>query len=120
LPFALLQATAPAAFAPIDMTDARCVFLYGYFGSRGTPEQANQAKLGTMYFVGRIRGRNPATDLGKLLAAAMDEAKRANINAKIDVARCEREFQAAAIALMGGAIAAKAPANPPASIPRKP
>ena len=120
LPLVLLQAAVPATFPPADMADARCVFLYGYFGSRGTPAQANQAKLGTMYFVGRIRGRSPATDLGKLLAVATDEAKRANINAQIEGARCERDFQAAAVALTGGAAAAATPANPSALTPRKP
>ena len=114
LPVLILQAAAPASFAPVDTADARCIFLYGYFGSRGTPAQANQAKIGTMYFVGKVRGRNPAVDLGKLLAAAADEAKRANINAQIDGARCEREFQAAAVALTSGAaaVAPKKPAKP--------
>ena len=107
----LLQAAAPATFAPVDTADARCVFLYGFFGSRGTPAQANQAKIGTMYFVGKVRGRNPNIDFGKLLAATADEAKRANINAQIDGARCEREFQAAAVALTSGAAAA-APNKP--------
>ncbi len=107
----LLQAAA-AAPSPVELSDARCVFLFGYFGSRGTPAQVAQAKLGTMYFVGKIRGRDPAADLGKLLAAATAEAKRSSINAQIEGARCEREFQAAAAALTNGAAAVNTPARP--------
>jgi hypothetical protein len=108
----LLQVGTPAAFPPIDISDARCVFLFGYFGAKGTPAQQTQAKYGTMYFVGKIRGRNPSADFGKLLAAATADAKKSNINPQIDGARCEREYQTAAIALTEGAKAVNAPAAP--------
>jgi len=111
LPFLLLQAAAPAPSA-IELSDARCVFLFGYFGSRGNPAQESQAKLGTMYFVGKIRGRNPSADFGKLLAAATADAKKSNVNAQLEGARCEREFQAAAAALTEGAKSVNTPAKP--------
>ena len=111
LPLLLLQAAVPAA-SPTELADARCVFLFGYFGSRGTPDQAAQAKVGTMYFVGKIRGRNPSADFAKVLAAATADAKRSNVNAQADGARCEREFQAAAVALTDGAKAVNVPAKP--------
>ena len=113
LPFLLLQAAAPAPLpSSIELSDTRCVFLFGYFGSRGTPAQAEQAKLGTMYFVGKVRGRNPSADFGKLLAAATAEAKRSNVNAGVEGARCEREYQAAAVALTEGAKSVNTPAKP--------
>jgi hypothetical protein len=111
LPFLLVQAAAPAP-TPVELSDARCVFLFGYFGARGTPAQEAQAKIGTMYFVGKIRGRNPTADFGKLLAAATAEAKRSNINAQIEGARCEREYQAAAMDLTNGAKSVNTPAKP--------
>jgi len=111
LPFLLMQAATPAP-SPVDLSDTRCVFLFGYFGSRGNPTQEAQAKLGTMYFVGKIRARNPSADFGKLLAAATAEAKRSNINAPIEGARCEREYQAAAMDLTNGAKAVNTPAKP--------
>ncbi|MBS0480155.1 MAG: hypothetical protein JSR79_12775 [Proteobacteria bacterium] len=107
----LMQA-APAVPSPADLSDARCIFLFGYFGSRGTPGQEGQAKLGTMYFVGKVRGRNSSTDFGKLLAAAAADAKRANVNAQTEGARCEREYQTAAIALTEGAKSVNARARP--------
>jgi hypothetical protein len=111
LPLVMMQAAVPAS-SPIDLADTRCVFLFGYFGSRGTPGQAAQAKLGTMYFVGKIRGRNPTADFGKLLASATADAKKSSVNAQIEGTRCEREYQAAAADLTNGATAVKAPAKP--------
>lgn len=111
LPFLLMQAASPA-LSPSDLSDARCVFLFGYFGARGNPAQEAQAKLGTMYFLGKLRGRNPSADFGKLLAAATADAKKSNINAQIEGARCEREYQAAAIDLTNGAKAVNTPAKP--------
>ncbi len=111
LPILMMQAAAPAPL-PVDLADARCVFLFGYYGSRGNAGQQAQAKLGTMYFVGKIRARNPSADFGKLLAATTADAKKSNINAQIDGARCEREYQAAAVALTEGAKSVNTPAKP--------
>ena len=108
LPILLMEAAAvspPPSSA--DLADARCIFIYGFVGSRGTPAQAEQARQGTIYFVGKLRGRNTSPDLGRLLAFAGDNAKRSSLSPKDEGTRCESELRAAGTALVNGANAAK-------------
>ena len=116
----LMQAAAPMPVSA-ETADARCIFIFGFVGARGTPAQAEQAKLATMYFYGKLRGRNPGINMGKLLVSTRDQAKRSGIKAQIEGKRCESEFKAAGMAFVSGAAAAKtAPPANRAPTPRKP
>ncbi len=113
--FAIFAATLVAAPAPVgttgpDAADARCIALMNYMIAKGTPEQQNAARAGTIYFIGKLRGRNPSVNVAVVLKSAADAASQAKMNAQAEIKRCGDEVTAAANALR----------PPSAATPRKP
>lgn len=112
---ALAQTAAPPAPAapPGDAaSDARCIVVFGFVGSRGTPEQAEATKRGILYFVGKLRGRDPAVNVATTVTGAADAAKAASLNARAEGQRCSSELESAGEALRGIRAAAGLPASP--------
>jgi hypothetical protein len=105
-----LQA-APAIGQP-DAADARCISLMNYMIMKGTAAQQSAARVGTIYFVGKLKGRNPRVNVGAVLRASAAAATRAKMNAQNEVRRCGEEVTAAAESLR--------PPGAPAATPRKP
>ncbi|HVF94911.1 MAG TPA: hypothetical protein VM900_11415 [Sphingomonas sp.] len=104
-----LQA-APGIAAP-DAADARCISLMNYMITKGTAQQQSAARVGTIYFVGKLRGRNPRVNVTAVLQASAAAATRAKMDAQAEVRRCGEEVTAAANSLRGP--------TPPAATPRK-
>jgi hypothetical protein len=112
---AILATTLAALPAPVgtagpDAADARCIALMNYMIAKGTPEQQGAARAGTIYFIGKLRGRNPSVNVAAVLKSAADAATQAKMNAQAEIKRCGDEVTAAANSL-----------RPPApATPRKP
>ena len=106
-----LQA-APAIGQP-DAADARCISLMNYMIMKGTAAQQSAARVGTIYFVGKLKGRQPGIDVAAVLRTAAEDATRSKMNAQAEVKRCGQEVSAAADSLRpAGAPAAATPRKP--------
>ena len=103
---------AAAALSPPVAADARCIALMNFMIAKGTPAQQSAARAGTIYFVGKLKGRQPGIDVAAVLRTAADDATRSKMNAQAEVKRCGEEVSAAADSLR--------PAGAPAATPRKP
>lgn len=101
---ALLQTPAPAPTT--EAGDARCLVAFAAIGSTGTPDQQEAARVGAMFFYGKLVGRRPALDLG---AAMRTGAAEVQPQIKAEIARCGAELQAAGRAMQaaGGALKAR-------------
>jgi hypothetical protein len=110
---ALPQAPATARLSP-EAADARCVVVLGFINTQGklTPERAEAVKNGTIYYLGKLRGRNPNVNLPATLDAAAKLATAQKVNVGPEAQRCGSE-----LAQLGTATAR--PAGTPAT-PRKP
>jgi hypothetical protein len=90
----------PAPVAPPSPTneasDGRCLLAFAAIGSNGTPEQQNAARLGALYFYGKLVGRNPRLDLVPLMRTS---AAAVQASAQAEITRCGGELQAAGTAM---------------------
>lgn len=101
---ALAQTMAPPTTPapPGDAaSDARCIVVFGFIGSRAAPDQAEATKRGILYFVGKLRGRDPAVNVATTVTTAADAAKAAGLNARAEAQRCSTELESAGEALRG-------------------
>jgi len=98
MPMILLLAAAASA-GGADAADARCISLMNYLGTHGTGQQVEAAKVGTMFFLGKLRGRNPSVAIGPLVRSASEAATKAKVNPQTEIARCGAEVTAAGAAL---------------------
>lgn len=109
--FALLmlaQAAATPAPPPIILTpvpvtdaasDARCIVVLGFIGSRATGEQAEATKRGINFFLGKLRGRDARVDIAGTITRAAEAARTAGLNARSEAERCGAEIEGAGRAL---------------------
>ncbi|WP_445191010.1 hypothetical protein ACT009_10355 [Sphingomonas sp. Tas61C01] len=104
----MIIAILAAALSPPVAADARCIALMNFMIAKGTPEQQNAARTGTIYFVGKLKGRQPGVNVAAVLKTAADEATRTKMNAQSEVKRCGEEVSTAANSMR------------PAATPRKP
>lgn len=112
------SAPPAAAIGGADAADARCIALMNFMIAKGTPEQQGAARAGTIYFIGKLRGRNPAVNVAAVLRASADAATAAKMNAQAEVRRCGQEVSAAAESLRPSGTPATATPRP--ATPRKP
>ena len=105
----ILALLAAASLSAPDAADARCIALMNFMVAKGNPQQQTAARAGTIYFVGKLRGRTPGVNVAAVLKTAADEATRTKMNAQVEVKRCGEEVSAAANSLRP---AAGAPATP--------
>ncbi len=106
-------AAAPARLSP-EAADARCVVVLGFINTQGklTPERAEAVKNGTIYYLGKLRGRNPSVNLPATLDAAARLATVQKVNVGSEAQRCGAE-----LAQLSAATARPAGMSP---TPRKP
>lgn len=106
-----LALVAPQAAAPLtpESSDARCVVVLGFIGAQPNQpaEKITAIKAGTMYFIGKMRGRNPAINLPATLTRAGQQAEAAKVNVGQEAKRCGDELTA-----IGTLTAAQAKAAP--------
>jgi hypothetical protein len=95
----IIAILAAAALSPPVAADARCIALMNFMIAKGTPEQQNAARTGTIYFVGKLKGRQPGINVAAVLKSAADEATRTKMNAQTEVKRCGEEVSTAANSL---------------------
>jgi hypothetical protein len=105
-------ATAPARLSP-EAADARCVVVLGFINSQGKqpPERAEAVKNGTIYYLGKLRGRNPNVNLPATLDAAAKLATAQKVNVGTEAQRCGTELQQLGAAT-GRPVSTPAPATP--------
>ncbi|WP_375421610.1 hypothetical protein [uncultured Sphingomonas sp.] len=109
----IIAILAAAALSPPVAADARCIALMNFMIAKGTPEQKTAARAGTIYFVGKLKGRQPGIDVAAVLRTAAEDATRSKMNAQAEVKRCGQEVSAAADSLRpAGAPAAATPRKP--------
>ncbi|WP_375380663.1 hypothetical protein [uncultured Sphingomonas sp.] len=95
----------PPAVSP-DVADERCLAAFAYLA--GDPAQtsavAQANRYGTLFFYGKLMGRNPGIDLGASLRTVAND-----IAAQMDAetARCRREVEAAGHAMAEAATTAR-------------
>ena len=96
LSFALAVAAGPAAAAPDEAAmrrDLRCVIVTGMIVSKTTDADTRMGVAASMgFFIGRLKGRDPALNLTARLAVEARGLKLADLGA--DVTRCGQEMQA--------------------------
>lgn len=99
-PMATPEPVVPApAVSPSAMeSDARCLAAFAMLVSGTNAQTAQTAKLGSLFFYGKLVGRNPAIDLSAELVRA---ATAVSADSRSDLTRCSGELQAA-----GGAMTA--------------
>lgn len=94
------RAVPPPAPIPVGPTseasDGRCLIAFATIGSNGTPEQQNAARLGALYFYGKLVGRNPRLDLVSLMKSS---AAAVQASAQTEITRCGGELQSAGSAM---------------------
>ncbi len=124
-----LQAATPAAPAPARLSpeaaDARCVVVLGFINAQGklTPERTEAVKNGTIYYLGKLRGRNPAINLTATLDAAAKLATAQKVNVGPEAQRCGAELSQLGGPRPAGASPAPVgprPVSPRPVSPRKP
>ena len=93
-PAALAQ--TPAAPLGPEASDARCVVVLGFIASQPNQPADKMAALrvGSMYYVGKLKGRNAGLDIPATLNRAAQQAQAAKINVGTEAARCGRELTA--------------------------
>ncbi len=86
-------AAAPARLSP-EAADARCVVVLGFINTQGklTPERSEAVKNGTIYYLGKLRGRNPGVNLPATLDAAAKLATAQKVNVGSEAQRCGSEL----------------------------
>ena len=73
----LMLAAAPAAnYAPNDIADARCLAVFALMADGSEPAIKQAGAFGTIYFVGKLVGRNPKIDLEAILRAGAPDAEK--------------------------------------------
>jgi hypothetical protein len=92
--------------------DARCMIMFTYLGGHGDPLTAEHHKRLVLYFTGKLKGRDPAVDIGKTVVAASKAAQAARppLNNRAELARCSADVEAASAGLRS--IRDAAAANP--------
>lgn len=88
-----------APLAPAVAADARCVLIFGSVRTTSTPEQQATARAGVLYYVGKMRGRQPGVDVAGTIRRAAEQARTSNLKAQAEVARCTGEAESAGKAL---------------------
>lgn len=90
----LLVAAAPIAFTGADITDAQCVAAFSLAvdgASRSDDAAAKQSlAMGAIYFVGKLKGRNPTLDLEAILRTVSAGVTK---NSASTLQRCVVEFR---------------------------
>ena len=99
-------APAPTPTISPDVADERCLAAFAYLA--GDPAQTSAAaqanRYGTLFFYGKLMGRNPGIDLGaSLRAVANDIAGQMDA----ETSRCRREVEAAGQAMAEAATTAR-------------
>ena len=93
-------ALAPAALAQAPLSpeagDARCVVVLGFIASQPNQpaDKLPALRAGSMYYVGKLKGRNAGLDIPATLTRAAQQAQAAKINVGTEAARCGRELTA--------------------------
>ena len=91
-------APAPVVAPSAEESDARCLAAFAMLVSATNAQTAQAAKLGSLFFYGKLVGRNPTIELSAALARA---ATAVSADSRTDLTRCSGELQAA-----GGAMTA--------------
>ena len=93
---AALAVAPPARAQPADpaRNDLRCVIAVGLFGAQTKEEGPRAASAtGLIFFMGRLKGREPGIDLkARVLAEA--NLLKSPADLQPDIARCTAEMQA--------------------------
>ncbi len=89
---------APVATPSVEESDTRCLAAFAMLVSASNAQTAQAAKLGSLFFYGKLVGRNPAIDLSAALVRA---AGAVAVDNRSELTRCSSELQAA-----GGAMTA--------------
>ncbi|MEO5938273.1 MAG: hypothetical protein ABIQ43_04610 [Sphingomonas sp.] len=100
----VLVAGASGYTAP-DLADARCMAAYAILADSKDAKVQQGGIFGTIYFVGKLRGRTPGIDVEAILRVVGNEVKRAHQDF---LARCGVEMQTvgATLTAAGNALAA--------------
>jgi hypothetical protein len=110
--------TPPAPAGPVGPTteasDGRCLLAFAAIGSNGTPEQQNAARLGALYFYGKLVGRNPRLDLVPLMRSS---ATAVQAQAQAEITRCGNELQSAGAAMQAAGTAMNGDKPAPSASP---
>jgi mono/diheme cytochrome c family protein len=93
LGLAALATASRAAEAPATMADLRCIVVVALVMSNNSnPQMQAAAPLAMTYYLGRIKGREPATNIEARLTEEFAAAQGKDIRA--DAQRCGAEMSA--------------------------
>ncbi len=99
---------APASTPAVspDVADERCLAAFAYLA--GDPAQTSVAaqadRYGTLFFYGKLMGRNPGIDLGASLRGVANDIAA---QMAAETTRCRREVEAAGHAMAEAATTAR-------------
>lgn len=93
-PAALAQ--APAAPLSPEAGDARCVVVLGFIAAQPNQpaDKLSALRAGSMYYVGKLKGRSAGLDIPATLNRAAQQAQAAKVDVRTEAARCGRELTA--------------------------
>lgn len=63
----LLAAPPTAAFKPVELADGQCLAAFGLVANSKDQQLVQAGTLGSIYFYGKLVGRNPSVDVASLL-----------------------------------------------------
>ncbi|WP_174297403.1 hypothetical protein [Sphingomonas bacterium] len=111
-PGAAPPATAPPVALSPEAADERCLAAFAYLA--GEPGQGAQtSRYGTLFFYGKLMGRDPGTDLGAGLRRVVADIAG---HMQPEIVRCSQEVEAAGHAMAAAGTAAQAaPVQAPAA-----
>lgn len=104
--------SAPANPLPVGTPqerDERCLAAFAYLAGQGG-DAAEAGKIGSMFFYGKLLGRDPAVDLARGMRTA---AGQITATLRPELLRCSGELQAAGQAMTIAGNALKGAAAPP-------
>ena len=63
----LLAAPTTAVFKPADIADGQCLVAFGLIANSKDQQVVQAGTLGSIYFYGKLVGRNPSVDVASLM-----------------------------------------------------
>ncbi|HKD46984.1 MAG TPA: hypothetical protein VKB67_04820 [Rhizomicrobium sp.] len=87
-----LLATNSGAAADATTNDVHCYIVYMQMGSSKEPGVQSAGIMGTLYFMGKLDGRNPDLDLENAILTEIPKLRGGVFND--EAARCQSELQA--------------------------
>ena len=111
---AALGAGIAHAQTPAPNRDAQCLLIYGVLSSQPNPEVRRAGMMGSMYFLGKLRGADAKLDLQTALKSEYSAVTPAMIKTLQPQCNAELMFRSNELATVGNSLTPPAPPPAPA------